>query len=58
MLQKPLKLDLSDMITFTFRAFSRCSYPKQLTKSTFSEERETKAAVGTVRMFIEPSAKH
>ena len=42
--------------TFTFRAFSRRFYPKRLTISTFVKEVHQYIAVGTERMFIEPSA--
>ena len=46
------------MLTFTFTAFSRCLYQKQPTISTFVRRRRSNISVGTVRIFIEPSAKH
>ena len=50
----------SATLTPTFRAFSRRFYPEQLTISTFCQKKEKQQtiAVGAVRMFIEPSAKH
>ena len=44
---------------FTFRAFSKGFFSKALTISTFvRRKRSNNIAVGTVRMFIEPWAKH
>ena len=43
-------------LAFTFRVFRRRFYPKRLTISTFILRRCF--AVGTIRMFIEPRAKH
>ena len=44
-------------ITFTFRAFSTRFYPKRLIICSFLRRR-TNITVGTIRMFIKPSAKH
>ena len=46
--------------TFTFRAFSRRFYPERLTISYIylKKEKQQYISVGTVRMFIEPRAKH
>ena len=41
----------------TFRAFSRRFYPKRLT-IIHQKEKQQYISVDTVRMFIEPSAKH
>ena len=43
--------------TFTFRAFRR-SYPKCLRISALQKKEKQYMAVGTARMFMEPSAKH
>ena len=46
-------------VIFTFRAFSRCFYPKRLAKKYICQKKENRyISVGTVRMFIEPSAKN
>ena len=47
---------LGDTDRVIFRVFSRRFYPKRLTRSTFAQDKQY-IPVGTVRMFIEPSAK-
>ena len=48
-----------NMVRADIRAFSRHFYRKRLTISTFARrKRNNNISVGTVRMFIEPSAKH
>jgi hypothetical protein len=46
--------------TFTFRAFSRRFLPKVTYNKYICQktEKQQNISVGTVRMFIEPSAKH
>jgi hypothetical protein len=49
------------LLTFTFRAFSRCFYPKRLTIRTFVRRKRNNISLapgGTVEMFIELRAKH
>ena len=43
---------------FTFRAFSRRFYPERLTIIVRRKRKKQYIAVGTVRMVIEPGAKH
>ena len=46
--------------TFIFRAFGKRFYPKRLTIRTLVIRRRNNKhiAVGTVRLFIEPTAEH
>ena len=57
--QKSLTHLMLNMVRADIRAFSRHFYRKRLTISTFARrKRDNNISVGTVRMFIEPSAKH